>query len=58
MGPVEWQDMTDIVGNFGIGSSDAMIVNLFMSSHFEGIFTADLEMAQGPTSSRRSRDSE
>lgn len=45
-GPIEWQNMADIVGNFGIGSSDAMIVNLFMQSHFDGIFTADLEMAR------------
>lgn len=45
-GPIEWQEMADIVGNFGIGSSDAMIVNLFMNSHFDGIFTADMEMAR------------
>lgn len=45
-GPIEWQGMADIVGKFGIGSSDAMIVNLFMNSHFEGIFTADREMAR------------
>lgn len=44
--PIEWQDMTNIVGNYGIGSSDAMIVNLLINSHFEGIFTADIEMAK------------
>ena len=45
-GPIEWAGMVTIVGNYGIGSSDAMIVNLFMNSHFEGIFTADIEMAK------------
>lgn len=43
---IEWSDMVSIIGNYGIGSSDAMIVNLFMNSHFEGIFTADIEMAK------------
>lgn len=45
-GPINWNDMDLIVGNFGIGSFDAMIINLFMNSHFEAIITADKELAK------------
>lgn len=45
-GPVDWKDMASIVGNYGIGSFDAMIINLFMNSHFEILITADREIAK------------
>ena len=38
--------MATIVGNYGIGSSDAMIINLYINSHFEAIITADREIAK------------
>lgn len=45
-GPVDWKDMASIVGNYGIGSFDAMIINLLMNSHYEAIITADREIAK------------
>lgn len=40
-----WDDMASLVGKFGIGSFDAMIVNLFLNSHFSAIVTADRDIA-------------
>ncbi len=40
-----WEAMASIVGRFGIGSFDAMIINLFLNSHFSAIITADKEIA-------------
>lgn len=40
-----WKDMTDIIGRFGIGSSDAMIVNFFLCSKFPLIVTGDEDVA-------------
>jgi len=36
-----WKDMADIIGRFGIGSADAMIVNFFLCSNFKLIVTGD-----------------
>jgi hypothetical protein len=45
VGELSWPDMASIVGRFGIGSFDAMIVNLFLNSNFAGMITADREIA-------------
>lgn len=42
---LSWEDMASIVGQYGIGSFDAMIINLFLNSHFSAIITADKEIA-------------
>lgn len=44
--PIEWPDMVKIVGNYGVGSFDAMIINLFLNSHFSSLITADREIAK------------
>lgn len=53
-GPLDWRDVSSLVGNFGIGSFDAMILNLFLNSHFPILITADKEIGRtfhklGPT---------
>lgn len=40
-----WNDMLDIVGKFGIGVSDAMIVNLFIKSNLPLIVTTDQDVS-------------
>ncbi|MGK5084359.1 hypothetical protein WDW37_13770 [Bdellovibrionota bacterium FG-1] len=40
-----WKDMTDIVGRYGIGSTDAMIVNFFLCSKFSMLVTGDEDVA-------------
>jgi hypothetical protein len=40
-----WKDMTDIVGRFGIGTDDAMIINFFLCSRFSLLVTGDEEVA-------------
>lgn len=40
-----WKDMTDLIGRFGIGSSDAMIINFFLCSKFPLIVTGDEDVA-------------
>jgi predicted nucleic acid-binding protein len=45
-GPVDWKDADALVGNYGIGSFDAMIINLFLNSHFPALVTADKEIAR------------
>ncbi len=40
-----WTDMTDIIGRFGIGSADAMIINFFLCSRFPVIVTGDEDVA-------------
>lgn len=45
-GPIDWKDASLLVGKFGIGSFDAMIINLFLNSHFPAIVTADKEIAK------------
>lgn len=45
LGELTWDDMASLVGKFGIGSFDAMIVNLFLNSHFSAIITADRDIA-------------
>ncbi len=44
-GSLTWEGMTSIVGRFGIGSFDAMIINLFLNSNFAALITADREIA-------------
>jgi hypothetical protein len=44
-GDVNWKGMVDLMGRFGIGSADAMILNLFLSSHFPILLTLDKDMA-------------
>lgn len=45
LGDLTWEDMATIVGKFGIGSFDAMILNLFLNSKFSAIVTADRDIA-------------
>lgn len=45
IGELTWPDMASIVGRTGVGSFDAMIINLFVNSRFTGIITADREIA-------------
>jgi len=40
-----WDDMIDIMGRFGIGSADAMIVNFFLCSKFPLLVTGDEDVA-------------
>ncbi|MCM0606588.1 MAG: hypothetical protein KA715_10900 [Xanthomonadaceae bacterium] len=40
----KWIDMVDIVGRTGIGTSDAMIINLFLKSKLPLIVTADADV--------------
>lgn len=42
---LSWEDMASIVGEYGIGSFDAMIINLFLNSHFSALITSDKEIA-------------
>ncbi|MDZ4676316.1 MAG: hypothetical protein SGI74_02310 [Oligoflexia bacterium] len=42
---LKWDDVASLVGRFGFGSFDAMIVNLFVNSKFAAIITADREIA-------------
>lgn len=44
-GELKWEDMASIVGRYGIGSFDAMIINLFINSKFSIIATADRDLA-------------
>lgn len=43
--PVEWVDAIQLIENYGIGVSDAMIVNIFLRSVFPFIVTADSDVA-------------
>jgi hypothetical protein len=43
--PLEWQKMIEIIEGFGIGASDAMIINFFLSSTFTFLITADSDVA-------------
>lgn len=38
---VSWNGVTDLMGAFGIGSADAMILNLLLSSKLDIVATAD-----------------
>lgn len=40
-----WNDMTDIIGRFGTGSTDARIINFFLCSKFPVIVTGDEDVA-------------
>jgi hypothetical protein len=41
----EWNEMVQIMGRSGIGSSDAMILNLFVCSRLPLIVTTDEDVA-------------
>jgi hypothetical protein len=42
----EWETVVDLMGRYGIGSADAMILNMFLCSKIPVLLTADLEMAE------------
>ena len=42
----EWETVVDLMGRYGIGSADAMILNMFLCSKIEVLLTADREMAE------------
>jgi hypothetical protein len=44
-GNLNWENMASLVGKFGIGSFDEMIINLFLESKFSGLITADRDIA-------------
>ena len=48
-----WEDVVRIMGNRGIASSDAMILNIFNCSKLPLLLTADLEMARCVLSEKR-----
>ncbi len=43
---LNWSDAISLMGRYGIASSDAMILNMFLSSKIPILITADKEMAQ------------
>lgn len=43
--PVEWSDAIKLIETYGIGTSDAMIINIFLRSVFPFIVTADSDVA-------------
>lgn len=45
-GPVDWKNADSLVGNYAVGSFDAMIINLFLNSYFPALITADKEIAR------------
>jgi hypothetical protein len=45
LGDLSWDSMDSLVGKFGIGSFDAMIINLFLNSKFTAIVTADRDIS-------------
>lgn len=44
--PPEWEKTIDLMGRYGIASSDAMILNMFLCSKIPVLLTSDFEMAQ------------
>jgi predicted nucleic acid-binding protein len=53
----EWEQVVQLVEGQGLSSSDAMIVNLFLKSKFEGIITSDLDVALAIDKLSKSRPS-
>lgn len=43
--PPRWEQAVSLMGRYGIASSDAMILNMFLCSKIPVLLTADLEMA-------------
>ncbi len=41
-----WEDTVSLIGRYGIASSDAMILNMFLCSKIPILITADIEMAE------------
>ena len=42
----EWEQAVSLMGRYGIASSDAMILNMFLCSKIPALLTADQEMAE------------
>lgn len=42
---LEWSGVVGLIEKYGLSSSDAMIMNLFLSSNFAALVTSDLEVA-------------
>lgn len=42
----EWSDAVQIIEKYGIGSSDSMIINMFMCTNFLMLITSDKEVAR------------
>jgi predicted nucleic acid-binding protein len=53
--PLDWSKMVDIVGRYGIGSSDAMIVNMFLQSKLPLIITTDRDVRDAVVSQKSVR---
>jgi len=43
-GDVSWESMENLVSAYGIGVSDAMILNMFLSSSFSTIISTDSDL--------------
>jgi len=43
-GDLSWEQMENLVSQYGIGVSDAMILNLYLNSTFSAIITADSDL--------------
>jgi hypothetical protein len=41
----EWEGVTELISKHGLSSSDAMILNMFLSSKFEVIASSDSDIA-------------
>lgn len=41
----EWEGVTELMSKHGLSSSDAMIINMFLSSKFEAIASSDIDIA-------------
>lgn len=42
----DWDDAVRLMGKYGLGSTDAMIINMFLCSAISVMLTADFEMAR------------
>lgn len=40
-----WSEVTDLISKYGLSSSDAMILNMFLSSKFEAVASSDIDIA-------------
>lgn len=42
----QWERVVELIGDYGVGSADAMILNIFLCSKIPALLTADMEMAE------------
>ncbi len=42
----QWERVVELIGDYGIGSADAMILNIFLCSKIPALLTADMELAE------------